>query len=53
MKRVFADDRELVFYLETVFWPELDLFGQLVPRKQKDAAAMKDKGQRKLRAGAW
>lgn len=47
MKRVFADDRELVFYLETGFWPELDLFGQLVPRKQKDAAAMKDKGQRK------
>ena len=38
---------KLVFYLETGFWPELDLFGQLVPRKQKDAAAMKDKGQRK------
>lgn len=48
MKRVFADDEEFVYYLNTGHLPERDLFGQLSPRKQKSAAALKDKGQRKM-----
>lgn len=47
MKRLFADDKELVYYLNTGCFPECDMFGNFVPRKQKDAKAMKDKGQRK------
>ena len=46
MKRLFADDEELVFYLNTGCWPERDLFGQFVSRKPKDARGMKDRGQR-------
>ena len=48
MKRIFSDDEEFVYYLNTGYWPERDLFGELVPRKQKDAKALKDKGQRKM-----
>lgn len=49
MKRLFADDEELVYYLNTGKLPERDMFGQLVvPKKLKDAQAMKDKGQRKV-----
>ena len=48
MKRIFADDEEFVYYLNTGHLPERDLFGQLSPRKQKSAAALKDKGQRKM-----
>lgn len=47
MKRVFADDEELVYYLNTGRLPEKDMFGQwAAPKKLKDAKAMKDKGQR-------
>ena len=48
MKRIFSDDEEFVYYLNTGYWPDRDLFGELVPRKQKDAKALKDKGQRKM-----
>lgn len=48
MKRLFAADEEFVYYLNYGQLPEKDLFGQFVPRKPKDAQAMKDKGQRKL-----
>ena len=47
MKCLFADDEDLVFYLNTGNLPERDMFGQIVPKKHKDAKAMKDKGQRK------
>lgn len=47
MKRIFADDKDFVYYLETGNMPEqkwqLDLFGN----KIKDAKKWKDKGQRK------
>lgn len=45
MKRIFADDEELVYYLHTLKWPERDIFGQLpvIPEKIKN---VKDKGQR-------
>lgn len=46
MKRAFADDEDFVYYLNTGYLPERDLFGQSAPRKEKTAAAMKDKGQR-------
>lgn len=46
MKRAFADDEDFVYYLNTGCLPERDLFGQSAPRKEKTAAAMKDKGQR-------
>lgn len=46
MKRVFAEDEDFVYYLNTGYLPERDLFGELIPRKAKDAKAMKDKGQR-------
>lgn len=47
MKRLFADDEELVYYLHTLKWPERDLFGQLppIPEKKKN---VKDTGQRKI-----
>ena len=48
MKRVFADDEDFAFYLNTGQWPERDMFGLAAPRKIKDAAGMKDKGQRNL-----
>ena len=47
MKRVFADDEEFVCYLNTGHMPERDIFGQIIPGKNKDANALKDKGQRK------
>jgi len=47
MKRLFADDEELVYYLHTLKWPERDMFGQLptLPKKEKK---VKDAGQRKI-----
>lgn len=47
MKRLFAYDEELVYYLHTLKWPERDLFGQLppIPEKKKN---VKDTGQRKI-----
>lgn len=47
MKRIFADDRELVYYLHTGKLPERDMFGEIppIPQKVKD---LKDKGQRKV-----
>lgn len=47
MKRIFADDEELVYYLHTLRWPEKDIFGQLppIPEKKKN---VKDVGQRKI-----
>lgn len=47
MRRLFADDEDLVYYLNTGHLPERDIFGSLIPRKNKEAKAMKDKGQRK------
>ena len=47
MKRIFADDEELVYYLHTLKWPEKDMFGNLppIPKKEKK---VKDSGQRKI-----
>lgn len=47
MKRIFADDEELVYYLHTLKWPERDMFGNLppIPKKEKK---VKDSGQRKI-----
>ena len=47
MERIFADDKELVYYLRTGKLPEPDLFGNMpeLPPRGKD---LKDKGQRKL-----
>lgn len=47
MKRIFADDKELVYYLHTLKWPEKDMFGEipLIPQKPKN---VKDTGQRKI-----
>ena len=47
MERIFADDKELVYYLKTGKLAEKDLFGNLpeIPIKGKD---LKDKGQRKI-----
>ncbi len=47
MERIFADDKELVYYLKTGKLAEKDLFGNLpeIPMKGKD---LKDKGQRKI-----
>lgn len=47
MKRIFADDEELVYYLHTLKWPERDMFGNLppIPKKEKK---VKDTGQRKI-----
>ncbi len=47
MKRIFADDKELVYYLHTGKLPEKNMFGEIppVPQKVKD---LKDKGQRKF-----
>lgn len=46
MKRIFAKDKELFYYLHTLKWPERDMYGQLpsVPQKLKK---VKDTGQRK------
>ena len=47
MKRIFAEDEELVYYLHTGKLPERDMFGEIppIPEKQKN---LKDKGQRKI-----
>ena len=47
MKRIFADDKELVYYLHTLKWPEKDIFGEIppIPTKPKN---VKDIGQRKI-----
>ena len=47
MKRIFAEDKELVYYLHTGKLPERDMFGEIppIPEKPKD---LKDKGQRKI-----
>ncbi len=47
MKRIFADDKELVYYLHTLKWPEKDMFGEIppIPPKPKN---VKDTGQRKI-----
>ena len=47
MKRIFADDKELVYYLHTLKWPEKDMFGEIppIPNKTKN---VKDAGQRKI-----
>lgn len=47
MKRIFADDEGLVYYLHTLKWPERDMFGELppIPSKTKN---VKDSGQRKI-----
>ena len=47
MKRIFAEDEELVYYLHTLKWPERDLFGQLPPIPEK-TCKVKDAGQRKI-----
>ena len=47
MKRIFADDKELVYYLHTLKWPEKDMFGEIPPIPQK-AKNVKDTGQRKI-----
>ena len=36
MKRIFADDEELVYYLHTLKWPVRDMFGQLPPLPNKE-----------------
>ena len=47
MKRIFAEDEELVYYLHTLKLPERDMFGQMppIPEKKKN---VKDIGQRKI-----
>ncbi|MDM8336415.1 DUF1848 domain-containing protein [Mediterranea massiliensis] len=47
MKRIFSDDKELIYYLHTLKWPERDIFGELppIPPKMKN---VKDSGQRKV-----
>ena len=47
MKRIFAEDKELVYYLHTGKLPERDLFGELPPITEK-TKNLKDKGQRKI-----
>ena len=49
MKKLFVDDEDFVYYLNTGYMPERDMFVQLSkPHKIKDAKGMKDKGQRKF-----
>lgn len=47
MKRIFYEDKELLYYLHTLKWPERDIFGGLpsIPTKVKN---VKDPGQRKV-----
>lgn len=47
MERLFADDKELVYYLRTGKLPEPDLFGG-IPELPLESKNLKDKGQRKL-----
>ena len=46
MKKIFAEDEELVYYLHTLKWPERDMFGEIPPLPQKEKK-VKDSGQRK------
>lgn len=48
MMRLFADDEELMYYLNYGQLPERDIFGRYIPKKKKDAKAFKDKGQRSI-----
>ena len=47
MKRIFSEDKELVYYLHVGKLPEKDIFGSIpeTPKKDKN---LKDKGQRKI-----
>ena len=47
MKRIFAEDEELVYYLHTLTLPKRDMFGNLPAIPQK-AKKVKDTGQRKI-----
>lgn len=47
MKKIFAEDEVLVYYLHTLKWPERDIFGNLPPIPQK-TRKVKDAGQRKV-----
>lgn len=47
MKRLFADDMELVYFLHTGKLPERDMFEVIPPLPQK-VKDLKDKGQRKM-----
>lgn len=47
MKRIFADDKELVYYLHTGKLPERDIFDEIPPIPEK-VKNLKDKGQRKI-----
>lgn len=47
MKRIFAEDEELVYYLHTLKLPGRDMFGNIPPIPQK-TRKVKDSGQRKL-----
>ncbi|MBP7358950.1 MAG: DUF1848 domain-containing protein [Prevotella sp.] len=47
MKRIFADDEELVYYLHALKWPERNMFGELPPLSKK-GKRVKDSGQRKI-----
>ena len=47
MKRLYANDEELLYYLHTLKWPERDIFGQIPPIPEK-TVNIKDKGQRKI-----
>ena len=47
MKRIFANDEELVYYLHTLKWPERNMFGELPPIPEK-SKKVKDTGQRKI-----
>lgn len=47
MKRLFADDEDLVYYLHTLKLPERDIFGNLPPIPEKKRK-VKDPGQRKI-----
>ena len=47
MKRLFADDKELAYYLHTLKWPDKDMFGERRPIPQKPKH-VKDTGQRKI-----
>lgn len=47
MKRLFAADSDLLYYLNTGHLPECDSSGHPIPHKPQAAKAMKDKGQRK------
>ena len=47
MKRIFAEDKELLYYLHTGKMPERDLFGDIPPIPE-NSKNLKDKGQRKI-----